>query len=77
MQNLNEFEMITCLTKQHDVKKLKEFKKLKSIYKNLALSIGIKKEDFERLDKVLKEFSFVKFVVLMLQMDTLNVLVLL
>ena len=26
---LNEFGMITCLTKQHDVKKLKHYKKLK------------------------------------------------
>ena len=54
--------MITRLTKQHDANKLKKYKKLKSIYKNLALSIGIKKEDFERLDKVLKEFSFIKFI---------------
>ena len=56
-ESLSEFEMITCLTKQHDVNKLKKYKKLKSIYKNLALSIGIKKEDFERLDNVLKEFQ--------------------
>ena len=61
-ESLSEFGMITCLTKQHDVNKLKKYKKLKSIYKNLALSIGIKKEDFERLDKVLKEFSFIKFI---------------
>ena len=59
---LSEHEMITCLTKQHDVKKLQKFKKLKSIFKNISLSIGIKKEDFERLDKVLKEFSFIKFI---------------
>ena len=54
--------MITCLTKQHDVKKLQKFKKLKSIFKNISLSIGIKKEDFDRLDRVLKEFSFIKFI---------------
>ncbi len=59
---LSEFGMITCLTKQHDVNKLKKYKKLKSIYKNISLSIGIKKEDFERLDKTLKEFSFIKFI---------------
>ena len=61
-ESLSEFGMVTCLTKQHDVNKLKKFKKLKSIYQNLALSIGIKKEDFERLDKTLKEFSFLKFI---------------
>ena len=59
---LSEFGMITSLTKQHDVKKLKQYKKVKSIYQNIALSIGIKKEDFDRLDKVLKEFNFFKFI---------------
>ncbi len=61
-EKLNEHGMITCLTKQHDIKKLKQYKKIKSIYKNIALSIGIKTEDFERLDKVLKEFNFINFI---------------
>ena len=61
-KSLAKFELMTCLTKQHDVKKLKQYKKVKSIYQNIALSIGIKKEDFDRLDKVLKEFNFFKFI---------------
>ena len=61
-EKLCEFNMITCLTKQHDVKKLNQFKKIKSIYKNIALSVGIKKEDFNMLDKLLKEFNFIKFI---------------
>jgi len=59
---LSADEMITCLTKQHDVKKLSKYKNLKKNYKNIALSIGIKKEDFENLDKILKEYSFFKFI---------------
>ncbi len=61
-EKLSEFNMLTCLTKQHDVKKIKQYKKIKSIYQNIALSIGIKKEDFDRLDKVLKEFNFINFI---------------
>ena len=61
-ENLAEFEMITCLTKQHDEKKLKKCKIIKKIYPHLALSIGIKKEDFENLNNVLKEFNFIKFI---------------
>ena len=61
-EKLSEFNMITCLTKQHDIKQLKQYKKIKSIYKNIALSIGIKKEDFNRLDQLLKEFNFIKFI---------------
>ena len=59
---LSTNEMITCLTKQHDVKKLSKYKNLKKNYQNIALSIGIKKEDFNNLDKILKEFSFFKFI---------------
>ena len=61
-EKLVEFEMITCLTKQHDEKKLKKCKIIKKIYPHLALSIGIKKEDFENLNNVLKEFNFIKFI---------------
>ena len=61
-EKLSEFNMITCLTKQHDIKKLKQYKKIKSIYKNIALSVGIKKEDFDNLDRLLKEFNFIKFI---------------
>ncbi len=61
-EKMSELDMITCLTKQHDSKKLKQYKKIKTIYKNIALSIGIKKEDFDRLDQVLREFSFIKFI---------------
>ena len=61
-EELSEFGMITCLTKQHDVNRLKKYKNLKSIYKNIALSVGIKKEEFERLNKTLKEFSFINFI---------------
>ena len=61
-EKLNEFRMITCLTKQHGIKKLKQNKKIKKIYPNIALSAGIKKEDFDNLDKVLREFNFIKFI---------------
>ena len=61
-ENLAEFEMITCLTKQHDIKKIKKFKNIKKIFPHISLSAGIKKEDFENLNEVLKEFSFIKFI---------------
>ena len=61
-EKLSEYGMITCLTKQHDVKKIKQYKKIKSMYQNIAISIGIKKEDFQNLDKIMKEFSFFRFI---------------
>ena len=74
-EKLSNYGMITCLTKQHDIKKIKQFKKIKSIYPNIALSIGIKKEDFQNLDKVLKNIALLNLFVLMLPMDILNALV--
>ena len=41
-EKLNEFGMITCLTKQHDIKKIKQNKNIKKMYSNIALSVGIK-----------------------------------
>jgi len=61
-EELSKHEMITCLTKQHDANKIKKNKKIKSMFHHIALSIGIKKEDFQRLDEILKEFSFFKFI---------------
>ena len=49
-EKLNEYGMITSLTKQHDVKKIKQNKNIKKIYPNIALSVGIKKEDFQNLN---------------------------
>ena len=41
---------------------MKKCKNIKKIYPYLALSVGIKKEDFEKLNEVLKEFNFIKFI---------------
>ena len=60
-EKLSEYNMITCLTKQHDIKKIKNLKKL-NLYIQISLSMGIKKEDFENVNKLLKEFSFFKFI---------------
>ena len=34
-EKLNDYEMITCLTKQHDIKKIKQNKNIKKIYQIL------------------------------------------
>ena len=47
------------MQKVKDLKSLEKFSKLYKDYKILNFDSGnIKKEDFERLDRVLKEFSF-------------------
>ena len=67
---MSEFDMITCLT-NNDVKN-KTFKNIKSIYPNVLYQLVLK-EDFESLDKILKEYSFLSLFVLMLQMVILSI----
>ena len=44
-KNLAKFEIMTCLTKQHDVKTIKRNSVIKEIYPHLILSTGTSNED--------------------------------
>ena len=61
-EKLSEFEMITCLTKQHDLKMIKSDKKVKNIFKNIVLSMGTREDDFNRVSEILKECSYFQFI---------------
>ena len=61
-KNLAEFEIITSLTKQHDVKMIKRCSYIKSIYQHIALSTGTSDKDFKRINDILKEYSFFQFI---------------
>ena len=61
-KNLAKFEIMTCLTKQHDVKAIKHGSGIKGIHPHLILSTGTSKEDYKRLNDILKEFSFLEFI---------------
>ena len=61
-KNLAKFEIMTCLTKQHDIKTLKRNSRIKGIHPHLILSTGTSKEDYKRLNDILKEFSFLEFI---------------
>ncbi len=61
-EKLSEFEMITCLTKQHDLKKINSEKKIKNIFKHTVLSMGTREDDFNRVSEIIKECSFFQFI---------------
>jgi len=61
-KNLAKFEIMTCLTKQHDIKTIKRNSVIKEIYPHLILSTGTSNEDYIRLNIILKEFSFFEFI---------------
>ena len=61
-KNLAKFEMMTCLTKQHDLKTIKRNSSIKEIHPHLLLSTGTSNEDFKRLNQIMKECSFFEFI---------------
>ena len=61
-KSLAQFDMMTCLTKQHDIKVIKRNSGIKSIFSHLALSTGTSDKDYKRLNEILKEFSFFEFI---------------
>ena len=61
-KNLAKFEIMTCLTKQHDIKIIKRSSGIKAIHSHLMLSTGTSNEDYKRLNAILKEYSFFEFI---------------
>ena len=61
-KSLAKFEIMTCLTKQHDIKTIKKKSSIKEIFPHLALSTGTSDKDYKRLNEILKEFSFFEFI---------------
>jgi len=61
-KNLAKFEIITCLTKQHDINIIKRSSGIKAIHSHLMLSTGTSNEDYKRLNAILKEYSFFEFI---------------
>ena len=61
-KSLAKFEIMTCLTKQHDLKAIKRNSAIKEIFPHLALSTGTSDKDYKRLNEILKEFSFFEFI---------------
>ena len=61
-KNLAKFEIMTCLTKQHDIRTIKRGTSIKEIFPHIALSTGTSDRDYKRLNEILKEFSFFEFI---------------
>ena len=61
-KNLSKFEILTCLTKQHDLKTIKRNSSIKVIHPHLILSTGTSSEDYKRLNEIMKECSFFEFI---------------
>ena len=60
--SLARYNIITALTKQHDLQTINEFKSIKGIFNYVALSCGTGNESFSRLNQILSEHSYFQFI---------------
>ncbi len=61
-KKLASFKMMTALTKQHDIKAIKNLQTSKSIHNYVALSCGTSKDSYARLTNLLKKNPKFKFI---------------
>ena len=61
-KSLSKFDMITSLTKQHDVDSINNFSCIKDIFNFVALSCGTNKDSYDRLNKIISQHTYVQFI---------------
>ena len=61
-KNLSKYNIITTLTKQHDLKSINSFKEIKEIYNYVGISCGTSPDSFERLNAIVSEHTYIQFI---------------
>jgi GMP reductase len=61
-KSLSKFDMITSLTKQHDLESINNFSCIKDIFNFVALSCGTSKDSYDRLNKIISQHTYVQFI---------------
>ena len=59
---LSKYNMITSLTKQHDLDSINSFNEIKNIYNYVAISCGTSKESYERLNSIISQHTYIQFI---------------
>lgn len=60
--SLAKFNVMTALTKQHDLQKINGSSNIREIFNYVALSCGTSPENHERLNEILREHSYFQFI---------------
>ena len=61
-KNLSRYNIITSLTKQHDINSIKAFPEIKDIFNYVALSCGTSEESFQRLNTIISQHTYIQFI---------------
>ena len=61
-KNLSKYNIITSLTKQHDIKSINTFKEIKGMFNYVAISCGTSQDSYERLNSIVSEHTYIQFI---------------
>ena len=60
--SLSKFDIITALTKQHNLDKINSFSKIKNIFNYIALSCGTSQDSYKRLNSIISQHTYIQFI---------------
>ena len=59
---LSKHDIITSLTKQHDLELINSFKEIKDIFNFVAISCGTSEDSYRRLSSIISQHTYIQFI---------------
>ena len=61
-KSLSKYNIITSLTKQHDLETINLFPEIKNIFNYIAISCGTSPDSYERLNSIISQHTYIQFI---------------
>ena len=61
-KSLSKFDIVTALTKQHDLESISAFSGIKEIFNYISLSCGTSEKSYERLNSIISQHTYIQFI---------------
>jgi len=61
-KSLSKFDILTALTKQHDLESISAFSEIKEIFNYISLSCGTSEISYERLNSIISQHTYIQFI---------------
>jgi len=61
-KSLSKYNIITSLTKQHDVDSINSFSEIKDIFNYVAISCGTSSDSYHRLSTIVSQHTYIQFI---------------
>ena len=61
-KSLSKYNIITSLTKQHDLETINLFPEIKNIFNYITISCGTSPDSYERLNSIISQHTYIQFI---------------